>query len=345
MQKFLRAVCDHPVLRKSPAVVAFLKSETQDKYNQARPAIDSQVPSYVFLTSNFSFEPFQNFKLDSLKTPTGEAKSRVSKNVHRYSVETERMLKSSEASYSRLKTLSLELISNLEKTGTTLAQITEEVKNLEEINAAYNTNVPEGKWTELGKVFTDMRGSLEQWHQQTVNNANLTREQLFKSFKYARKECEAGLEVLRTRNIAGQGYFAAVESINDQKEKLLASKDPSKWDLDFSASKFKPNELLNNREVVKHLMLSSKKETVNKMRSVLGYFNDLMVSELSTLGRTQALRLARGLGNWSTERVEIIDSEKRSLEALQAKLRQVIPQLSTKSESVSAAQAVEQPAD
>ena len=41
MQKFLRAVCDHPVLRKSPAVVAFLKSETQEKYNQARAAIDS----------------------------------------------------------------------------------------------------------------------------------------------------------------------------------------------------------------------------------------------------------------------------------------------------------------
>ena len=111
MQKFLRAVCDHPILRKSPAVVAFLKSETQDKYNQAKTVIDNQVPPYLFLTSNYSLEPFENFRLDSLRTPTGEASSRISRNIHKYSVETEKMLKSSEVSYSRLKSLSLELIS------------------------------------------------------------------------------------------------------------------------------------------------------------------------------------------------------------------------------------------
>ena len=196
---------------------------------------------------------------------------------------------------------------------------------------------------ELGKVFADMNDSLEQWFHQTNNNAILTREQLFKSFKYARKECDAGLEVLRTRNIAGQGYFAAVRTINEQKDKLITNNDPSKWDLDFSASKFKPNELLNDPKVVKHLMLSSKKEGINKMRSVFGYFNDLMISELTTLGRTQALRLARGLGNWSTERVEIIDSEKRSLETLQTKLRQLIPNLSTKNAPASPRHEVNQP--
>lgn len=325
LQRFLSAVVEHPVLSKSPVLGAFL---TEEKLDSVRDQFDSQYlqMKHGFLSTNFSMDAIENFDIKDLLTETGTLKSSIGLKYHKFSIETEEMLKTSEGVYSRLKPLCLELSDSMGRSAEILQRITAELNIAIEANSKFNKNVHQGQWADLGLVLKDFSSSFEQWAHQMSNNALLSKEQLYKTFKYARKEYEASIKVIEMRNAAGQGYFSAIRSLNEIKDRMLAG-DPSKWDLDFTAAKIAPEELKKNPVVAKHLLMPGKRELVHKMRLAFGYFNELMVKEISDLGRNQAVKFARALGNFSAERGEVIDVERKSLDSLQEKLRHAIPVL------------------
>lgn len=326
LQRFLTSVCAHRVLGSSPALAAFLTASTLAEFDLQKAAVESNAAKHSFLTANFTLSGFKDFKLEAIPSESGEVRARLGLSLHRFSVESEKMFRGSEAVYNRLKEVCTELAESMDKSTGLLKQVEEEVNKLKTINEEFNMQVTESKWTDYGDVLSDMSNSMKMWSLQMANNSLLVKEHLFKAFKYARKECEAGLEVLRTRNIAGQGYFQAIRGLNETKDALLKG-EPGRWDLDpvATAAKIRPESLLQNPIVAKHLMMPAARESVKNMGIAFGYLNDLMVSEVDELGRAQAVRLARGLGNWSTERAEVLESEQRSLKALMAKLRKEIP--------------------
>lgn len=328
LQRFLSAVCEHPLLRHSPALLAFLKYSDEEQYQEFKKELEDTVPAFANLKDNFSLEAVENLDLKHLKSLTGHFRSRLDKSLHTFAVEAENTLAKSATSYIALKNLSLQLMTDLEKVSQTIGAMTTELSSLATLNATFNESVEEGHWTQLGTVYKDMQKMMEDWGRQTNMSAVLVKEHLFKTFRYSLSECEPALEIIRMRNSASHGYFNAVKTLNDTKESLLEDRDPSTWNLDsiVTASKILPEVLRQNPDLAKHYMLSDKKKPLHKLKLLFGYLNDQMVSELSWLADEKAVRYARNFGNWGNERAEVLAEESRSLTEFLDKLRTLLEQ-------------------
>jgi len=337
LQKFLNSVFEHPALRRSPALIGFLKFEDQNRFEEFKNEIDSTDPPFSFIPNYFSLESFEHFSASSLRSVNGVFRSRLSKDLHQYSVQSENMLNNSEECYSNLKKLSLELCTDLEKVATTLKSMAEELEELELINKNFNDSVDEGKWTDLSTLYKDLNERVDCWSLQMQKTSVLVKEHLFKTFKYSRTECEAAVDLLKVRNECGQAYFGVLKHLSEKKEKLLNTNDPSQWKLDpkVTQEKIAPEDLIKNKDIAKHFMMPEKREALNQMKLTLGYLNDMMVKEMTWLGNSKAIRYAKSIGNMNTERVEILDEERRASDAILDRIKSQLPILVEQVSSVS----------
>ena len=339
LQKFLNTIAEHPELLRSPALVGFLKLIDSTQFQEFKNEIDATLPPFDFIPKHLSLEAFEGFSSKCLRSISGVCRVRLNKDLHQYSVQAENMLNASEESYDRLKKLSLELCKGLEKVSCTLASMAEEIRELETINRNFNETVDEGKWSDVGSLYNDLNERINCWGHQIEKTSLIVKEHLFKTFKYSRKECEAAIQMINIRNECGQAYFGAVKHLSEEKDLLLDKKDPSKWRLDpkVSNEKIAPEDLLKNRNLAKHFMMPEKREALNQMRLTFGFLNELMVKEMTWLGGYKAMRYAKSIGNMNTERIEILDEERRAshviLERIKSQLPILVEQMSLNAQS------------
>lgn len=141
------------------------------------------------------------------------------------------------------------------------------------------------------------------------------KDHLLSTFDYSLREYESMLELIKTRNSAGQEYYNAAQHLDAYKDKLLTLNDPTKWEIDFKEIKIRPDELAKNKMIAKSLMLPQQNLVMNEMKLIFGYFNSMMVSELTNLSNSRAKRYIRSLNNFCSEQVEImeaVDNQSRS---------------------------------
>ena len=129
---------------------------------------------------------------------------------------------------------------------------------------------------------------------------------LISTFDYSIKEYEAIQELIKTRNDAGQEYYRSAQNLDAYKDKLLATNDPNKWEINFQEVKIAPDELAKNKLIAKSLMMPHQNAIMNEMKSIFGYFNHMMVKELSSFCNSRAKRYILSLNNFCSEQSEII---------------------------------------
>jgi hypothetical protein len=108
------------------------------------------------------------------------------------------------------------------------------------------------------------------------------------------------------RNDAGQEYYRSAQTLDAYKDKLLAINDPNKWEINFQEVRISPDELAKNKLIAKSLMLPQQNTIMSEMKNIFGYFNHMMVKELSNLSNSRAKRYIRSLNNFCSEQSEII---------------------------------------
>lgn len=87
---------------------------------------------------------------------------------------------------------------------------------------------------------------------------------------------------------------------------MLATNDPNKWEINFQEVKIAPDELAKNKLIAKSLMMPQQNAIMNEMKSIFGYFNHMMVKELSSFCNARAKRYILSLNNFCSEQSEII---------------------------------------
>lgn len=168
--------------------------------------------------------------------------------------------------------------------------------------------------------------------QKNDQHRRMVRENLYRPLKYARKEFESAIEVIRVRNVAAQGYFANLKLVSDEKDKIISLNDPSKWDLDPALketgvtieSLLKEKENPQKRELIKYLMLHSKRFVTDEMRKTVGYFNQLFKGEILEFGRSLKLKLASSQGTLAAEMIESMGSQKNLWDKMLQKASELV---------------------
>jgi hypothetical protein len=321
----MTSVCSHPLLRRSPALLAFLKFEDEQKYQEFKKEIEDSEPVYEAIKNDFTMETADDFHLKHIRSLDGTFKCRVNKDMHTYAVEAENMIAQSATSYSTLHSLSQRLIDEFSQVSLTIDEMATELGNLQALNRDFNDAVIEGKISNLGVFYTDAKKSMEDWSRQINKNSVLVKENLLKTFKHSMAECDSALELIRVRNSASHGYFTAVKSINETKESLLDDKDPSKWGLDqaVTSARISPDILLHNREIAKYLMMPQKRRPLYKLKLIFGYLNDQMIRELTWFADEKVAQYTKTFRYWGNERIEVLNEEARSLDEFMIRLNYV----------------------
>ena len=107
----------------------------------------------------------------------------------------------------------------------------------------------------MQKLYDIMSHSLQNWGSIMRKNSTVVQEHLIKTFKYSKKEYESVIDLIRTRNQAGQEYYKTSQVLDAQKEKMLSSNDPNQWGINFEQVKMTPEEVSKNKLIAKNLML------------------------------------------------------------------------------------------
>lgn len=134
----------------------------------------------------------------------------------------------------------------------------------------------------------------------------IVRNHLISTFDYTLKEYESIHELIKTRNDAGQEYYRSAQNLDALKEKLLATNDPNKWEINFNEVRIAPDELAKNKLIAKSLMMPHQNSIMNEMKNIFGYYNHMMVKEISNLSNSRAKRYILSLNNFCSEQCEII---------------------------------------
>lgn len=314
LKKFVTSLVDHPALRAHPAVVGFLRLDDA-KFSTLRKTIDNKKNPYSFFNNSFALNDFEKFDPSHLQTETGEARVKIGEFYHKYSVELEKVLKDQNNTYSDIKAKILQLHSGLRGLSDILNHIAADFEKLEKSSMSFSTATGSKSWSDLGKTHNNWKTVSRAWSQQLLNNADEVKEQLFTTFKYSRKECEAGLETLKVRNMAANKFFETERIVDDVKEKLITSyPDISKWDLESPALKYSKEDLLKDKKATLYLMNPSKRQAFTNMRTAFGYLNTLLESEFERQGNMRASRETKALGAWCRVRKEVMDSEVKALD-------------------------------
>lgn len=312
LQKFLTAVCEHEELKSSIYFSAFIKFDDHAQFQKMREEFDKAYSVTSSLKENYSrklFEGSRPVKLSDFKTKDGVVRSRITKDLREFAIQSEELQKNCQPAYDRLKDLCREFMDDIDKVSETIIRICDQANYLRDLHKKFNDNVKEGKWELMHRMYEIMSGSLSRWGVLLKKNSQMMNEHLVKTFKYSKKEYDSMLDLIKTRNQAGQEYYKTSQVLEAHKEKLLQSPDPHNWGINFEQVKMTPEEVAKNKIVAKSLMLPAQNQIMNEMKNIFGYFNHTMVKELSYMGNSRAKRYIRSLNNFCSEQIDCLEGQ------------------------------------
>ena len=307
LEKFLSEICEHGELRSSIYFSSFLKIADEKVWTAQKEKMDKSVSKISSLKENFSkkmFEGSNGIKLEHFKTITGEVRSRISKDLRDYAVQTDNLLKVTYPLYENIEVLCQELSTDIEKACSTVNKLCEQIHSLSGIHRKFNDVVKEGKWTLMEQLYSILNNSLSNWGRYMKKSSESVSNHILSTFQYTMKEYDSIYELIATRNHAGQEYYKAAQALEAYKDKLLDSGDLVKWEIPFEELRMSPDDVLKNRLVAKYLMLPSQNKVLNEMKTIFGYFNNAMVREITYVSHSRAKRYIRSLGVFCSEQVE-----------------------------------------
>jgi hypothetical protein len=124
-------------------------------------------------------------------------------------------------------------------------------KNLEEVEKDFDTlNVLNSRVMmkeEITKTFEELKMFFKNWRKIIINQNNLFKFYIKDFFKYQSKENSAFEELINSRNEIKFNYESNLQKLINKKEKLWATNDISKWEIDdFNNNNFNNFNNFNN---------------------------------------------------------------------------------------------------
>ena len=159
LNKFIQTLSQHSILKHSPHYEAFVNLEDQSKFEKARKKIDAEPCIYSSLSKDFSLPVFSaGFKSASLKTKEGEYTAKISKDLHAFTMDTEKYFRACDPVLQKLKSQFVEINNLFEKVSVVYGNISNEMSNLEKLTEGYSSiGGNRTEWQALKDVFGELK--------------------------------------------------------------------------------------------------------------------------------------------------------------------------------------------
>lgn len=166
LQKFLNAVCDHEELRCSIYFSAFVKFSDKNHWDQMKDQYVKETSATSGLKDNYSkklFEGPKPVRLSDFRTKSGVVRSRITKELRDYAINSEELERNCQSAYERLIETCNELMRDFDKVSDTVSRLCEHTSYLGIVHKKFNDHAKEGKWLLMQQMYQSMSNSLNKW--------------------------------------------------------------------------------------------------------------------------------------------------------------------------------------
>ena len=323
LKRFLATCLDHPILRTSEVLEMFLNEDDGNKFTKRKLAFQNEKPFYHFLTSQYKDKDFtQDFKFVRIPTLTGVIRTQGSEKLKNYSVEVEKVLNEQKNSYVKIKENLLKANQELQQASDTIELVEKELKQLEKSSNDFQIRLRSSDcpsdwtygWADLANTHRTIAESFGGLKWQLEGLRRSLRSSVYPEIKFSKKECEAGLEIVRYRNQAAQSYFFYYETLKKKKDALIATGDRNKWDLPAEAQGYTKEQLSKEPGALRQHLLRNESKVVKQMKYSYGFLNMAMVKEISGSMVRKAQREITALCGFNSERIELLKQDHKKSE-------------------------------
>lgn len=257
LQRFMHACVSHPLLKRSPYLLEFLKEDDDLKYEAfKKQAMKIKKPESVEQMSTS----------DGLAYCDGSMSQEYAKNLDSYLNLTQNVQKS-------IKRQSNKLEENLKMTSTIITRLAESVKELERLQEM----LPNSQ--KSGNTFREFHQVLGSWARSDLERIKTVKEYMSTFFKYTYNEVGPLKDLIKEREAAFQNFQKTEKKLVAKKDKLWSQGDANKWELD-SKDLANLSLLHENKELAFEKMLIKETKSVEKLRDVYAYYNYKLQEEI-----------------------------------------------------------------
>lgn len=254
LQNFLNFIINHPELKSSPALFAFLKIKDANHFNTRKKDLLAHKNKQTNFRENYFhkgkklFEGPDGIKLTDFKSLSTKIDSVVNTKYKDMASAMGELILESQPIYSRLKSSCQKLMHELDIACNTCWQISEGYKELKGSIEKFNKKSPLIQFPQLETLYSETSIGFTQWGNSLSKRIKVVQDQMIRPLKFAKHEWTSLKNLCELRKNIAYDYLNGWKDLEARKKKLWENGNVSKWDLEPQVLKeFSEDELLKDR--------------------------------------------------------------------------------------------------
>lgn len=328
LQEFTNYIVEHPELLHHPALLAFLKTKDDDRFEKTQKELDKVTsPNSCIASSAISKKLFTQkspIGLEHVTSSAGQVNCRINGDFKTFSTAMSTLVQEYSAKYTKAIAVVGLLGGALEQAKNLSEQVAEAMADLHLSTQKFNETVSKqtvGQWGTLQSIYDCLQATFKSYSATFSEQQNLLRETVHKPFKYSLKEMSSWEEVLKKREEASSTFYKAHFELEAKKDRLFTSSaDVFNSCEGLDELKIDKKELLKNRVVLKSMMFKPEGKQIKNMQMLFAYLNHRMVQEARLFRNLKTKRYIKSLTEFSNLSSQTITEYSSTLKVLKDKL-------------------------
>jgi len=288
-EKFLQYCVKSEDIKATKFFIDFLSVDDRKKFTTIKKAAQSL--------------PTIN-RIQELANTTGETPIDTTPEKANYAMLVETYHVQADPIFKDIKNLGKKLAAELAQVSATLNEISNRYNVLHNISSGFNGKAINGK-DKLENVFFELHTMLQQWGNSVQSQSNSVKKNLVCFYKYSCYEINAFKTMNQNRLKLQCEYEKFQKDLYAKKEKLFATGDFTKWDMDQSKIRNVPKDDLKIKEIAFDLMLTKDNLQLGQYKDSYGFSNYAAYSQMMKNFENQHEAYKENFGEFLSKNVEL----------------------------------------
>ncbi|CAG9316675.1 unnamed protein product [Blepharisma stoltei] len=298
LQRFINDVISHPLLKRSPIVMGFLKEDDNEKYKLFKKQIKKlKSPEKV-----------------KLMYSTGSDVSCDSSTNNEFCKHLSEYIRNAELIQKSIKKVSEQLENQLGEVVSTVGKLSHYIKEL----LLIQETLPKNKFQ--CEVYDSVIHTLEVWQNVDLERIKSIKDHFNTFFKYSYCEILPLKNLIKERDNWLAKYIPKEKKIKEKKEKLWEQGDVMKWWDSSQEVYIDVEKLKNDKDLAFSKMLSKETKSVEKTKNMYGFFNSKLQNETAWFLRNVTIKSCQNFKEYANHEIVAASRTKQEWEELIEKL-------------------------